>query len=128
MARKTGTVRYTRPLPCSGQRNRAACKVTKINSELAMLNVEAGPRRSTIDIIHDILSLCDKGQVDETGVMRRCRLSHAQLQRYVSFLSAKGLIRNNDSGRLETTIDGQKTLRTLRLASNAIQGLRDVPA
>ena len=85
----------------------------------------SGVRRSNIEIVQDILLLCNKGGVRKTAMMGRCGLNHGQLRRYLSFLLDQGLLDTDGSGHFETTPNGRKTLRLLGRASKAVQGLRD---
>ena len=76
-----------------------------------MLSPLIGARRSPIEILREILSICANGEVNKTAIMYRCNLSYQQLCKYLSLLSGNGLISKNDGGRFEITREGQKTLR-----------------
>lgn len=70
-----------------------------------------GGRRSAIDIVREILAVCDSGEVNKTAIMYRSNLSYQQLGRYLGLLSGQGLIAKTDCGRFQITHQGQKTLR-----------------
>jgi len=38
-------------------------------------------RRSAIDIVHDILKVCNKGSINKTAIMYQSTLSYDQLKR-----------------------------------------------
>ena len=80
-------------------------------------------RRSSIDIVHDILAVCDNGGINKTGIMYRSGLSYDQLRRYLSLLSNKQLIGRNQEGKFQVTPKGQQTLQRV---ANVVQGLRDL--
>jgi predicted transcriptional regulator len=67
-------------------------------------------RRSAIDIVHDILKVCNKGSINKTAIMYQSNLSYDQLKRYLTILSEQRMIGRNDSGNFEITDRGQKTL------------------
>ena len=86
-----------------------------------MVSTVMGQRRSAIEIVRDILSLCNGGEVNKTTIMYRSNLSYQQLGKYLSLLSGQGLIDRNETGRFHITKHGQKTLRQ---ASSLIKTLR----
>ena len=76
-----------------------------------MLNPAIGERRSAIEIVRDILSLCNGNDVNKTAIMYRSNLSYIQLRKYLSMLSGQGLLDKNVDGQFHTTKQGQKTLK-----------------
>ena len=82
-------------------------------------------RRSSIEIVNEILSVCDSGSVNKTAIMYRSNLSYEQLQRYLSILSARELIEKNSGGQFQTTAKGQKTLKKVSRAIRSLRNLRE---
>ena len=80
-------------------------------------------RRSAIDIVHDVLNLCDNGGVKKTSIMYRGNLSYDQLRRYLAVLTAQDLIARNGQGHYQLTAHGQ---RTLKRVSSVIKVLKDL--
>lgn len=68
-------------------------------------------RRSAIDIVHDVLNVCDESDVNKTAIMYRCNLSYYQLKQYIALLSDREMIVRNDGGRFTITSKGQRTLQ-----------------
>ena len=68
-------------------------------------------RRSAIDIVHDVLNVCDEGEVNKTAIMYRCNLSYYQLEQYIALLSERDMIVRNDGGRFHITSRGHRTLQ-----------------
>jgi predicted transcriptional regulator len=50
-----------------------------------MAKSSIGSRRSTVEIIFDILSVCSDG-ANKTAIMYQSNLSHDQLARYLTYL------------------------------------------
>jgi predicted transcriptional regulator len=69
-----------------------------------------GSRRSNLEVVYDILALCDNGGVGKTSIMYRANLSYKMLQRYLSSLSAHYLIQMDSAGKYQTTPQGQQVL------------------
>ena len=82
-----------------------------------------GGRRSSVEIIHEILSLCDNGGINKTAIMYRSNLSYDQLRKYLAILSEEDLIAKNDMGHFQITSAGEKTLKRM---STAIKSLREL--
>jgi len=82
-----------------------------------------GGRRSTVEIVHEILSLCGNGGINKTAIMYRSNLSYDQLRKYLAMLSEEELIAKNDVGHFQITCTGEKTLKRM---STAIKSLRDL--
>ena len=80
-------------------------------------------RRSSVEIVHDILSLCDNGGVNKTAIMYRGNLSYDQLRRYLYTLCEEALVAKTETGRYQITSEGHDTLQRI---SVAIETLRDV--
>ena len=85
-----------------------------------MLNPVMGARRSVIEIVYEMLSVCSDGDLNKTAIMYRCSLSYDQLRRYLTRLCDQGLLRVGGEGRYQITPKGQVTLRQ---ASTVIQTL-----
>ena len=81
-----------------------------------------GSRRSTMEIVQEILSVCDNGRAKKTAIMCRSSLSYDQLRRYLSLLSQQDLVRRNEEGRFQVTPTGQRTLRQM---SGVLRALRN---
>ena len=84
-----------------------------------------GRRRSAIEIIHEILSLCDNGGLNKTAIMYRSNLSYDQLRKYLGALCDDGLLFKNDIGYLQITSHGAKVLKSM---TNAVKTLRELKA
>jgi len=87
-----------------------------------LVRVITGRRRSAVEIVQDILSVCDNGGVNKTAIMYKSNLSYDQLRRYLVLLSEQDLIRKNDEGRFQITPSGKKTLRQMSSVLNALLG------
>lgn len=84
-----------------------------------------GRRRSAFEIVRQILSVCDHGDVNKTAIMYRSNLSYEQLQRYLALLSAQGLIKKDNTGHFDLTPRGHQTLEQV---SDVILTLSGLPA
>ena len=62
-----------------------------------------GGRRSTIEILFEMLSTCRNGGINKTAIMYRCNLSYDQLVRYLSFMCSQNLLVRNEDGQFELT-------------------------
>ena len=76
---------------------------------------------SAIEIVHDILSVCDNGGCNKTAIMYRSNLSYAQLRRYLSLLSTQQLIDKNDVGHFQVTPRGRKTMSQMASVMRSLQ-------
>ena len=90
-----------------------------------MLNRIMSRRRSSIDILHDILKLCDNGGIRKTAIMYRGNLSYDQLRRYLAVLTRQEIVAKNDLGNYQITAKGQHTLRRV---STVVELLKDLKA
>ena len=88
-----------------------------------MQNRIMGRRRSSIDIFHDILKLCDNGGMRKTAIMYRANLSYKQLRRYLTDLTRQEVLYRDDAGNYQITAKGKDTLRRI---STVIGVLRDL--
>ncbi len=70
-----------------------------------------GSRRSSIEIVREILAVCDGDEVNKTTIMYRSNLSYDQLRRYLSVLTEQDLISTHEDGRFGTTPRGHKMLK-----------------
>ena len=82
-----------------------------------------GGRRSTIEIVYDILSVCQRGGANKTAIMYRSNLSYDQLLRYLALLSEQEFLRRNAAGRFEVT---EKGTLALGQVAGAMRILRDM--
>ena len=87
-----------------------------------MVRVITGGRRSAVEIVQEILTVCDNGGVNKTAIMYKSNLSYDQLCRYLALLSEQDLIRKNDEGRFQITPSGQNTLRQMSSVLRALLG------
>ena len=79
-----------------------------------------GGRRSAIEILFEMLSVCKEGGANKTAIMYLSNLSYDQLLRYLDFLNAHNLVLRDDrSGHFHITDRGQDTL-------NQVQGVIDL--
>ena len=76
-----------------------------------MLNPMTGARRSTIEIVKEVLSVCSGQGSIKTAIMYRSNLSHGQLTRYLTLLFDRGLLEKNQDGLYGPTANGVKTLK-----------------
>ena len=81
-------------------------------------------RRSSIDILHDILMLCENGGVKKTTIMYRDNLSYDQLRRYLTVLTKQEIVARNDSGDYQVTEKGQHTLSRVSTVVGVLSDLR----
>lgn len=58
-----------------------------------------GNRRSSMEIVYQVLSLCGNGGAGKTAIMYRGNLSYTQLQKYPSVLSAQHLIEKDPEAK-----------------------------
>ena len=88
-----------------------------------MQNQTTNRRRSSIDIVHDILKLCDNGGVKKTTIMHGGNMSYYQLRRYLTVLTSQEVIARNDEGSYQITVKGQDTLRQVSAVSGVLGDL-----
>ena len=81
-------------------------------------------RRTAVEIVYEILSVCDNGGTNKTAIMYRSSLSYDQLRRYLSLLTTKELIRRIDGGRFQITPTGRRTLKRASTATRAIREMK----
>ena len=84
-----------------------------------------GRRRSAVEIVHDILSLCNNGGLNKTAIMYRSNLSYDQLRRYLGSLCDDGLLLKNADGFFQITPSGAKVQKSM---GNAVKTIRDLKA
>lgn len=73
-------------------------------------------RRTSIQIIGEILRFCANGDFGKTRIMYRVNLSHAQLRKYMSFLDGRGFLEPADHSspvKYNTTVKGRKLLQEI---------------
>jgi predicted transcriptional regulator len=88
-----------------------------------MLKAMMGRRRSGIEIVHAILSLCNDSDANRTAIMYRCNLSYAQLCRYLHQLSVRNLVRKNKAGYFVLTSTGRETLGKVTVIISTLRDL-----
>jgi predicted transcriptional regulator len=88
-----------------------------------MLTGVVGSRRSSAEILLEILALCDIGSFGKTAIMYRCNLSYGQLSHYLSSLSTQDLIVKDHSGHYQLTSEGQSVFAQVTEAVRIIQEL-----
>ena len=76
---------------------------------MTMFNPMLSKRRSTVEIVYDVLRSLSNGGVNKTSIMYFSSLNHDQLQRYLSRLAARNLIEIDDSGIYRLTPQGEET-------------------
>ena len=81
-------------------------------------------RRSSIDVLHDILKLCNNGGIKKTAIMYRGNLSYDQLRRYLTVLTRQEIVARNDEGNYQVTAKGQDTLRRVSTVVSVLSDLR----
>ena len=59
-------------------------------------------RRTSIQVIADILSLAVGQAVGKTAIMYGANMSHAQLEKYLSYLESRGFLKCSNGSRLTT--------------------------
>ena len=75
---------------------------------MAIVNPVLSRRRSAVEIVFEVLKSCRDGGVNKTSIMYLSSLNHEQLQRYLSRLAARGLIKTDDSGLFYLTLQGEE--------------------
>ena len=81
-------------------------------------------RRSSIDVLHDILKLCNNGGIKKTAIMYRGNLSYDQLRRYLTVLTRQEIVARNDAGNYQVTAKGQHTLSRVSTVVEVLSDLR----
>lgn len=89
-----------------------------------MVSTAMNGRRSSAEIVYDILRVCDNGGVNKTAIMYRSNLSYTLLKKYVSSLSSQELIERTMEGRFRITSKGQETLSQMGILMGTLRGLR----
>ena len=84
-----------------------------------------GRRRSAVEIIQEILSLCNDGGLNKTAIMYRSNLSYDQLRKYLSALCDDGFLCKNVDGYFQITSNGTKVLKGM---TNTVKTLRNLKA
>ena len=79
-----------------------------------------GSRRSNLEIVADILALCENGGAGKTAIMYGANLSHTLLQKYLLSLSAHCLIQMDSAGKYRTTPQGNQLLGDIKGVLRAI--------
>ena len=87
-----------------------------------MVRVITGHRRSAMEIVQDILSVCSNGGSNKTAIMYRSNLSYDQLCKYLTLLIEQELIQKSEEGQFQLTATGQKTLRQMSSVLKSVLG------
>jgi len=85
-------------------------------------------RRTSIQIMAEVLRLADGEGMGKTGIMYAANMSHSQLGKYLSFLTEKGFLQQCNGagrGRYLTTTEGQKLLKQIDEMSEVLE--LDIP-
>ena len=82
-----------------------------------------GRRRSAMEIVHDILSLCNDGGLNKTAIMYRSNLSYDQLRKCLAALCDDSLLFKDDDGFSQVTSNATKVLESM---ANAVKTLWDL--
>ncbi len=88
-----------------------------------MATATIGTRRSPVEIVYDILSVCVDGGVDKTAVMYRSNLSHDQLVRYLDYLTGQGFLEHTGK-RFQVSSAGREMLDEISQVIDLLRGLR----
>lgn len=71
-----------------------------------------GEKRSSLEILQEIIRLASQGN-KKTRIMYGANLSYDMLSKYLDFLTAKGFLTAETSGKYTVTSDGYEFLRDL---------------
>ena len=97
---------------------------SKLNARRVVMSTSVkNGRRSAIDIVHDILTLCDDEAINKTAIMYGCNLSYDMLQKYLALLSEQRMIGRSETGHFQITDKGR---RMLAKASSVIDSIREL--
>ena len=77
--------------------------------------------RSSMEVVHDVLSVCNLEPSTKSTVLRRTRLNPKQLNRSLPLLSTNELITQDEDGCYHLTLAGQ---RLLKRVSRTIRAMR----
>ena len=88
-----------------------------------MIRASVGSRRSAVEIIYDIMSVCMSGGANKTAIMYRSNLSHDQLIRYLQYLSDQELL-EKDASRFRLSDKGRDVLDEVSQVIQLLRGLR----
>lgn len=75
---------------------------------MATLNPLLSQRRSAIEIVYEILKVCDNGRNNKTAIMYQSNLNHDQVKRYLQRLSKQYLIHSDALGYYHLTGYGKQ--------------------
>ena len=90
-----------------------------------MAKAVIGGRRSAIEILFEMLSVCSNGGVNKTAIMYLSNLSYDQLLRYLNFMCSNSLvIHNATTGHYHITPKGQDTLEQVEGVINLLRDLQ----
>jgi excisionase family DNA binding protein len=85
----------------------------------------ASGRRSHIELVYEILALCEKESPKRTRIMYQVRLSYAQLQQYLSLLSENGLIYVDGAHHHHLTEEGRQSFKRVSRPVRAIRKFQE---
>ncbi len=83
-------------------------------------------RRSTVEIIHEILTLCRVDGCTRDKIKSHTQVSNSQLRRYLNALSTNALIRRESNGYYHLTDSGNQILKRLSRPVGIIRGLHQL--
>ncbi|MBI4202930.1 MAG: hypothetical protein HY532_07460 [Chloroflexi bacterium] len=75
-----------------------------------MTGPQMGGRRSTLEIVYDIFSVCLRGGANKTDIKHQSKLSDDQLRQYLALLADQEFLYRNDEGCFEVTEKGEVAL------------------
>ncbi|MBI2916535.1 MAG: hypothetical protein HYY01_00950 [Chloroflexi bacterium] len=85
-----------------------------------------GARRSSVEIISEMLHLCRGNGITKTGIMYGSNLSYDQLVRYLALLCRHAFIEKDISGRFVLTEMGEGALRQIQGVMTLLSELQTV--
>ena len=90
---------------------------------MATLNPVLSRHRSAIEIVYEIMKVCNSGGNNKTAIMYHSNLNHEQLQRYLSRLSAQYLIDTDELGYYCLTEAGEQAFEQIEQVMQILREL-----
>jgi len=81
-------------------------------------------RRSSIDILFDVLTACRGRSLNENAIMSHCSLSDQQFHRYVNFMTMRNLIQTDEEGKFGLTPKGELAFDQVSSAYTMLQSFQ----
>lgn len=91
-----------------------------------MTEIFSANRRSTVEIIHEILTLCRVDGCTPDKIKSHSQVSNSQLRRYLKALSTNALIRRETNGYYHLTDSGNQILNKLSRPVGTIRGVQQL--